>query len=423
MKPAVFLKYTGLKNLKCLIKNKGTDGDNYSINLSTFKVLDDENIIYTLGLYRNNNLVDSYKVTSSEDGASYEETTESGEVVSVSVPYILDFQNDYFEVQYLGDVDNLKYLLDDSYQFTNGSDGIVGITASDYIGYKTESGEATGAWCFDNTKYAAQIWPSLGFTDKEFYQAMQEIAWNRKDTTCVLDVPKTYGKTRAINWRESEGEFKGEILLDQWWQELYYNWCVDVYNGSSIDLPPSYYVTLNSLTSYATNGTWKPVAGLARGTINCKSVLMQVPAKTDRDDLITHNINPIVDTGNHGIQIYGNETLNYEYTDLTSAHIARTLTYIRYKVDNYTETLKFELNNVYLWREWNEYVSSKILAPIKAGGGLQWYRVSMGRDTTTSEEIAQRIVRGVIELQFTQDAEIFKLSYIVYSSAEDNTKF
>ena len=144
---------------------------------------------------------------------------------------------------------------------------------------------------------------------------------------------------------------------------------------------------------------------------------------SDRDDLITHNINPIVDTGNHGIQIYGNETLNGAYTDLSSAHIARTLTYIRYRVDTYTETLKFELNDVYLWRTWNEYVSNKILTPIKAGGGLQWFRVSMGRDTTTAEEIAQRIVRGVIELQFTQDAEIFLLDYVVYSSAEDNANF
>ena len=423
IKPSLYCKYTGLRNLKLSIKDKGSDGNNYSVAISKFKQLDDENIIYNLNLYRGNNLVESIKATSREDGAEYDETLESGEVITVSVPYLLDLEDDYYSVSFLGDVEELKSLEENTYSFVNGTDGNSGITAEDYIGYKLESGEATGAWCFDNTKYAAQLWPSLGFTDKNFYLAMQEIAWNRKDTTCVLDIPKTYGKSRAINWRESEKEFAGEPLLEEWWQELYYNWCTDTYSGQSVDLPPSYYVTLNSLKSYAVNGTWKPVAGLARGTLNCRSVLMQVPAKTDRDDLITHNINPIVDTGNHGIQIYGNETLNGEYTDLTSAHIARTLTYIRYRVDTYTETLKFELNDVYLWRTWNEYVSNKILTPIKAGGGLQWFRVSMGRDTTTAEEIAQRIVRGVIELQFTQDAEIFLLDYVVYSSAEDNTTF
>ena len=128
-------------------------------------------------------------------------------------------------------------------------------------------------------------------------------------------------------------------------------------------------------------------------------------------------------SGNQGIQIYGNETLNAQYTDLSAAHIARTLTYIRSKVDTYTETLKFELNDVILWRTWIDYVKNNILDRIKSGRGLAWYRVSMGNDTTTAAELANRIVRGIVELQFVPDAEIFKIDYVVYSSAADNSTF
>ena len=88
-----------------------------------------------------------------------------------------------------------------------------------------------------------------------------------------------------------------------------------------------------------------------------------------------------------------------------------------------TVSESFELNDIMLWRTWLDYVGSRILDPIKAQRGLQWYRISMGADTTTAEELANRIIRGIIELQFVPDAEIFRLDYVVYSSAADNTSF
>ena len=414
--PSLKCKVQGMKNLKCNILNKGSDGNKYS-----FKVLKDHielngDVIYNLSLVLNNTELDTVKCSSNPEGSIIESTDDNGNVIDQEVPYIGSLENDVFVTSYIGDEESLKNLHIATYNCVNGTDGVAGITAKDYIGYKDESGTA-GSWLFDDVKYPAQMWPSLGYTDKEFYMAAQNIAYNRKDTTCVWDVPKGYSKKSAIAYREEAP------IPAQWWTELYYNWCNDVYNNDVVELPPSYYVTKNSLASYKLNGTWYPVAGKERGTIDAASVINQVPAKLDRDEFITHNINPIYDTGNQGIQIYGNETLNGQYTDLSAAHIARTLTYVRAKVDFYTETLKFELNDVVLWRTWIDYVKSKILEPIKAARGLQWYRVSMGNDTTTAEELANRIVRGIVELQFTPDAEIFKLDYVVYSSAADNTTF
>ena len=412
------LKYVanGMLNLKATIKDKGTDGNKYSFKVSKDHTEQNGDVIYNIALVLNGTELDVVKCSSNIEGSVVEGTDVSGNVVDVEVPYIGSIDHDVFNTSFIGDDNDLKSLHDGTYDFTDGTDGVDGITASDYIGHKDDSG-VTGAWLFDDVKYPAQMWPSLGYTDKEFYMAAQQIAWNRKDTTCVWDVPKGYSKKSAIAYREDG------IIPTEWWTEMYYNWCNDIYNGVVVELPPSYYVTKNSLASYKVNGTWYPVAGKDRGTIDAISVINQVPAKLDRDDFITHNINPIYDTGTQGIQIYGNETLNAQYTDLSAAHIARTLTYIRYQTDSYTETLKFELNDVMLWRTWLDYVGTKILEPIKAARGLQWYRVSMGLDTTTAAERANRIVRGIVELQFTPDAEIFKLDYIVYSSAADNTTF
>lgn len=414
--PSLRCSVRGMQNLKCNIINKGTDGNKYSIKINKDHVEVNGDVIYNLSLVLNNSELETIQCTSNPDGSIIEGYDASGNLTDVEVPYIGSIEHDVFQTSFIGNEKDLKNLHDGTYSCVGGTDGVDGITAKDYIGYKDESGTA-GAWLFDDVKYPAQMWPSLGYTDKDFYMAAQDIAWNRKDTTCVWDVPKGYSKKSAINYREEEP------IPSNWWTELYYNWCNDVFNGAIVELPPSYYVTKNSLASYKVNGTWYPVAGKERGTIDAASVINQVPAKLDRDEFITHNINPIYDTGNQGIQIYGNETLNAQYTDLSAAHIARTLTYIRSKVDTYTETLKFELNDVILWRTWIDYVTTKIVQPIKAARGLQWFRISMGSETTTAAELANRIVRGVIELQFVPDAEIFKLDYIVYSSAADNSTF
>jgi hypothetical protein len=415
--PALRCKASGMDNLKFNIKNKGTDGNKYSLKILKDHTENNGDVIYNVALMLNGTELDSIVCSSNPDGSTIEGTDAQGNIVDVDVPFIGTLDHDTFDASFTSvDFDSLKSLHEMVYNFDGGTDGVDGITAKDYIGYKDESGTA-GAWLFDDVKYPAQMWPSLGYTDKEFYMAAQDIAWNRKDTTCVWDVPKGYSKKTAIAYREEEP------VPSQWWTELYYNWCNDVYNGAIVELPPSYYVTKNSLASYKLNGTWFPVAGKERGTIDAASVINQVPAKLDRDEFITHNINPIYDTGNQGIQIYGNETLNAQYTDLSAAHIARTLTYIRSRVDAYTETLKFELNDVILWRTWIDYVKNNILDRIKSGRGLAWYRVSMGNDTTTAAELANRIVRGIVELQFVPDAEIFRIDYVCYSSAADNSTF
>ena len=149
-------------------------------------------------------------------------------------------------------------------------------------------------------------------------------------------------------------------------------------------------------------------------------IVINNPAiKSQRDKLVSYRINPIFDTGLRGVQIYGNETLNPQYTDLSAAHIGRMMVQIKSRVDKYTETIKFMLNNKYTWKSWINYVSNNILEPLRTEGGLVWYDVKMGEDTTTREEMSQRKIRGMVSLQFRQDLEIVYLEFVVISSAID----
>ena len=274
---------------------------------------------------------------------------------------------------------------------------------------------------------------------------LKHIACERKDCNVILSAP--YRKvqdptTTALKlneiceWVSSQGQFTAlweygqsntsDYAEQSFYLEMYAGWlewqCASIANGKAgstkVKVAPSNLVINNILTSYRERGVQYPVAGDHYGTLpeSC-TVLLNPKTKLERDQLVQYRINPIYDTGTRGIQIYGNETLNAGYTDLNAAHIARTLVYIRSAVDEYTETLKFLINSPTLWDIWNNYVSHKILDPLMSANGLAEYKTVMDESTTSPEDRANRTLRGSISLRFWQSAEIFDLSYIIYSTS------
>ena len=79
--------------------------------------------------------------------------------------------------------------------------------------------------------------------------------------------------------------------------------------------------------------------------------------------------------------------------------------------------MKFSINNLLLWDKWKTYVTQYILEPLVAVNAISEYRVAMGEDTTSREEIANRTINGIVQLIFYQSAEVFDLTYTVYSSS------
>lgn len=266
---------------------------------------------------------------------------------------------------------------------------------------------------------------------------LKGIAAERKDCTVLLSTPedvKTISAACDFALSQASDSTKWEYgetpttdyTLQSFYLEMYYPWlkikCTKLGGTTPVSvnetIAPTAIVLDNILKSYRERGVHYPVAGDQYGQLSDTfSVINNPKTKFDRDQLVRARINPIWDTGKRGIQIYGNETLNAGYTDLNAAHIARTLVYIRNKIDEYTETLKFNINSVILWNRWKSYVSDYILEPLKSENALSDYEVMMGEDTTTREEIANRILKGKIKLIFYQSAEIFDLDYIVYSSS------
>ena len=274
---------------------------------------------------------------------------------------------------------------------------------------------------------------------------LKQIACERKDTTVILSTPyaKGYGTAadtfftmdEVCDWVASRGSFTDlweygsanttDYSIQSFYLEIYYSWlnlkCTKLVNGlaKSVTLPtaPANVVVNNILTSWRERGVQYPVAGDQYGVLTDQCSVLQNPkTKLERDQLVQYRINPIWDTGTRGVQIYGNETLNAGYTDLNAAHIARALVYIRSHIDEYTERLKFSINSIVLWDTWKNHVT-QFLESMKTSNCLSEYRVLMGTETTSAAEIANRKVNGLIQLIFYQSAEIFDLTYTIYSSS------
>ena len=272
---------------------------------------------------------------------------------------------------------------------------------------------------------------------RALHYLIKMIAADRKDLTCVFTTPWGMSLDEACDWVNSLGVYSdlweygstgATSYADQsFYCEMYWDWinvtCQKLNNGVPsktvvVPMSPAYQVIMKGLASYRVRGTFYPVAGEQGGVLGDEVRVTRNPSqKFERDKLINYHINPIYDLGVQGIQIYGNETLNPVYSDLSAAHIARTLIYIRSRVDRYTNTQVFSLNDLSLWQRWKQYVSSMILAPLASLGGIAAYNVKMGFDTTKAELIAQRKINGVIELQFVPDAEIYTVEFVVNSSA------
>lgn len=273
---------------------------------------------------------------------------------------------------------------------------------------------------------------------------LKQIACERKDCTVILSTPfcKSIDDTTpfevddACDWVTSQKDYADlweygtsntvDYSIQSFYLEIYYSWlkqqCTKIESGLAKSVKvltaPANLVINNIMTSYRERGVHYPVAGDQYGTLPDTCEIVKNPkTKAQRDQLVQCRINPIYDTGTRGIQIFGNETLNAGYTDLNAAHIARTLVYIRSTIDEYTDKLKFSINSVVLWDTWKNYVTNYILEPLKAANALREYDVKMGTDTTSDEEIANRMIKGNISLIFYQSAEIFDLTYTIYSTA------
>ena len=159
---------------------------------------------------------------------------------------------------------------------------------------------------------------------------------------------------------------------------------------------------------------WFAPAGFTRGALASAIYPGVDLGQTNRDELYTADINPIIGdvTINGGVTIFGQKTLLAAQSSLDRVNVRRLLIDIRRRVRNVARTFLFEPNQASTIAAFNSRVLP-ILASVQSQGGLDRFKVQIDTSTTTQADIENNTIRGRIFLQPTRSVEFVSLDFVV----------
>lgn len=256
------------------------------------------------------------------------------------------------------------------------------------------------------------------------YTNLVSIAETRANCLAVLDAPSSGIDLTTTTVQD----FFSNIISS--YATAIYPWVNFVLKTPGTKLMPPSFVFLFELAKSVGIGNpiWMPPAGVNRGLVpECVSTTLMVTSKVAETwDTAYPHINPIRMIRNYGYAIYGQKTL-YKLSDgtkksafedlnvrITANEIKRVLEYI-------SVNLTFEGNNYNTWLEFYNQLDP-YLSSLTANGALERYSILMDESTTTSDDVDNNIVRGVVKVMITRVAEEFSIDFIVTNNTADFTE-
>jgi len=198
-------------------------------------------------------------------------------------------------------------------------------------------------------------------------------------------------------------------------------------SSKAVLVPPSVAAIGTYASSERKTKLWFAPAGFNRGGLKesdgqgkfaagfkVVNTAMQLTSK-QRDDLYEVNINPIAKFVNEGIVIFGQKTLQVTPSALDRINVRRLLIYLKKKISLVASGLLFDPN---IDVTWARFVSgaSGILSEVKAGFGLEDFKVVLDKTTTTPDLVDRNILYAKIYIKPTRAIEYIAVDFVVTKS-------
>ncbi len=302
-----------------------------------------------------------------------------------------------------------------------GTDGVVGLVADDYIG--TVAGQtATGLQALRNPEAIEfNLLAIPGVSDKDVINAVLRVANQRSDFFYLLDVPFGLSRDQAVDWHNGAllsvpGAPVAPIndslcgIFGAWYE------AEDAYSKKTIWLPPCGGVAADMAAADETS-PYMAVAGHVRGVINTALSVEYSPTQQDRDVLCggQNRINPLVNFANGGVTIYGNRTTQRRATALDSIHIRRMLLHAEKLCSTAVRTLTFNPNDPVTWSEFTA-LCNRELSAIQAGRGIEVFQVICDATTNPPTQRQNKTMRGKLLIKPIDAAEIIQLDFAIFAT-------
>lgn len=254
----------------------------------------------------------------------------------------------------------------------------------------------------------------------EMYLNMKLLAETRGECLAVLDAPKDGFNDST---KKVEDFFTGFVSSYTTW---YYPWArFTLPTGKIKWVAPSFEFLFELAKSVGIgNPIWLPPAGVNRGSVPEAVELSKVIGGTTADIWYNNKpaLNPIRPVRNYGYTIYGQRTMYYVDSGKKSAfqdlNVRLAANEIKKYIDEVAVSLTFEGNNYSTWMAFYTKMDSYLMS-MKSSGGLEAYDIIMDNSTTSDEDIANNIIRGIVRVQITRAAEDFMINFQVVNNLAD----
>ena len=272
-----------------------------------------------------------------------------------------------------------------------------------------------------------------GLTDYTLSRNIVDMCTDRGDALAVIDLKGGYEPptetSNAIAQRIGSvnttiNNAKQNLQINSSFACAYYPWVQikDTINGAVLWVPPS--VAAIGAMSYGqkAQALWFAPAGFTRGGLSANNAagvpvvgVRQRLVSKDRDKLYDANINPIAQFPAEGIVIFGQKTLQMTPSALDRINVRRLLIFLKRQISKIAATLLFDQNVETTWNRFRGRVGP-LLADVKAGLGLEDYKLVLDDTTTTPDLIDRNIMYAQIFLKPARSIEFIAIDFVITDS-------
>tara|TARA_R100001509_G_scaffold58820_2_gene32434 strand:- start:74 stop:2881 length:2808 start_codon:yes stop_codon:yes gene_type:complete len=271
-----------------------------------------------------------------------------------------------------------------------------------------------------------------GVTTTTVTDKLLDLAQDRGDCLAVIDLKGGYQPTSETSdgFSSRVGSVTATVnnlnnrAINTSFGCAFYPWVrvQDSFSDSTVWLPPSV-VAIGAFSFTDRNAEpWFAPAGFTRGGLTKGAGGLRVLGvadrlrSKDRDDLYEANINPIGTFPNEGVVILGQKTLQTDASALDRINVRRLLIFTKRQITAVANDLLFEQN---VPDTWNNFLSKAepILRDIKAGFGLEDYKLVLDETTTTPELRDRNVLYAKVFLKPAKSIEFIALDFVITNSA------
>lgn len=260
--------------------------------------------------------------------------------------------------------------------------------------------------------------------NEELVKYALEMTEERADMFYVMDAPRlTVGSVKGTPDEAVEAlELTG---IDTTYAATYWPWVqlADVNTSRYVYLPPTFAVVRSMAFTDNKYQSWYAPAGFLRGSVpsNVKRADVRL-SKTQRDVLYANRINPIMDSTQNGVLIWGQKTLQVKESALDRINVRRLLLRIERLVSAAAISLVFEQNDQTLRDQFLAKVEP-ILLQIQNQRGITGFKVTMDSSNNTPDTIDRNMLIGKIQIKPTRVAEFIDLTFQVLPTGASFEEF